>query len=157
MQSEKALFPMEVTDDGMFMEVSFVQISKAPSPMVVTDEGMVTEVRDWQKRKASFPMEVTAHSTPSTTMLAGMTTSPVYMGLFWMTVAEFSSTSYLIPSISISPVNAHATTGSSAIKNNTICFFIVVYFFYFHPPAPTRTIIYDRSVELIYHFFSWRL
>lgn len=44
-QSEKTQAPMEVTDEGMVMEVSLVQPEKANPSMVVTDDGMVMEVR----------------------------------------------------------------------------------------------------------------
>ena len=44
----KAEFPIEVTEDGMVMEVRLVQPLKAEFPMEVTDEGMVTEVRPVQ-------------------------------------------------------------------------------------------------------------
>ena len=47
-QRPKALRPMNVTEEGMVMEVRPVQSEKAPSPMDVTEEGMMMEVRPVQ-------------------------------------------------------------------------------------------------------------
>ena len=58
-QPKKALFPILVTEEGMFMEVRELQPRKASFPILVTEEGMFMKVRELQSRKASFPILVT--------------------------------------------------------------------------------------------------
>jgi hypothetical protein len=45
LQRLKAPSPIDVTDDGMVMDVKDEQPRKAPSPIDVTDEGMISEVK----------------------------------------------------------------------------------------------------------------
>ena len=47
-QPAKALNPILVTEEGMFIEVRELQPSKTPSPILVTEEGMFMEVRERQ-------------------------------------------------------------------------------------------------------------
>jgi len=58
-QLVKALFPMEVTLEGIVTLGNEVQLSKALFPMEVTLAGIVTLVNEVQLLKALFPMEVT--------------------------------------------------------------------------------------------------
>ena len=51
-QSEKASYPMVVTESGIVTDVRPVQPSKTCHPMLVTESGMVTEVSPVQPLKA---------------------------------------------------------------------------------------------------------
>ena len=57
-QSWKALFPMEVTEEGMLTEAREVQPENAPCPMEVTEEGRLTEVT-LQPPKFRVPPDMT--------------------------------------------------------------------------------------------------
>ena len=50
---------MDVTLDGIVIDVRFVQLEKAEPPIDVTLEGMVIEVRPLQPEKAEPPIDVT--------------------------------------------------------------------------------------------------
>lgn len=48
LQPENALFPTEVTDLGMLMEVKPLQLRNAPFPIEVTEFGILMEVKPLQ-------------------------------------------------------------------------------------------------------------
>jgi len=56
--SPKAYFSIDLTDEGMVMDVKDEQPLKAYSPIVVTDDGMVMDFKA-KPRKALFPIVVT--------------------------------------------------------------------------------------------------
>ena len=64
MQPPKAYQSIEVTEDGISIEVRASQLEKALFPIEVRVEGSVIEVRAEQSEKASSPIEVTV--LPST-------------------------------------------------------------------------------------------
>jgi hypothetical protein len=51
-QDPKAPLPIEVTDEGMIIDVKTLQSKKALLPIEATVEGMFTEVKLWQDPKA---------------------------------------------------------------------------------------------------------
>ena len=55
-QSEKAPFPMLVTEVGITTEAREVQPWKTSFSMLVTDVGIMMEVRELQRKKAPPPM-----------------------------------------------------------------------------------------------------
>jgi len=59
LQEAKALLPIEVTDPGMIILHSLVQLPKEPTPIEVTEFGMSRLASLTQSRKAQFPIEVT--------------------------------------------------------------------------------------------------
>ena len=59
LQLLKALPPILVTEEGIFMEVRELQPSKALRPILVTEEGMFMEVRELQPLKAKCSILVT--------------------------------------------------------------------------------------------------
>ena len=55
----KQLYPKEVTDEEIVMEVKLLQPEKHDPPIEVTDEGIVIEVKPLQALKQYSPNEVT--------------------------------------------------------------------------------------------------
>jgi hypothetical protein len=72
-------------------------------------------------------MLVTLHTTPSHSIVDGITISPEYTELFAITSAfcVIVEISYLMPSITFKPVKALATIGSKIIASKSNSFFIV--------------------------------
>jgi len=58
-QPEKTEFPIDVTEDGMVIDVKEEQPKKAPSPKDVTDGGIIIEGKAVHVRKANSPIDVT--------------------------------------------------------------------------------------------------
>jgi hypothetical protein len=47
-QPANAYIPIDVTDEGICIEVSFIHSQKAYSPILVTDEGIIKEGKELQ-------------------------------------------------------------------------------------------------------------
>ena len=78
-QWAKQLPPIDVTEDGIVMEVKPVQPEKEFPSNVVTEEGIVMEVKPVQPEKLQSPKATTVYNSPSLPLIfSGITMSPEY-------------------------------------------------------------------------------
>ena len=89
MQSQKASFPILVTELGMEMDINPLQPEKAPYPILVTELGIVTDVKPLQLEKADPSISLTVYSDSFTLIEDGILMSPEYALSPFVTIATF--------------------------------------------------------------------